>query len=183
MMFWWYIPIALVLFLVMLFVPALWVLLIPYCVFWLTDSAPEKGGRRIQWIRCVNVLALVCVGGWVSVCAYVRAPELFLSLDNMFAANGRRRRARDVGREVFATVCCIGGCPFSPPSPLQGVHWHCQQAFRSSTSHSLSLHSVLWPRKRASPLNCSPHSLCLQAGSRGLSPLSLFPPHREQRPR
>jgi hypothetical protein len=37
----------------MVFFPVLWVILIPYLVFYFTDTAAERGGRRIQWVRHV----------------------------------------------------------------------------------------------------------------------------------
>lgn len=52
LMFWWYIPLCIIALVLMVFFPVMWIFLIPYCVFWFTDQAPENGGRRVQWVRC-----------------------------------------------------------------------------------------------------------------------------------
>eukprot|EP01134_Creolimax_fragrantissima_P002738 CFRG2738T1 len=49
--FWWVLPVSIAIFLLCVFTPPLWILLIPYTAFWLTDNAPETGGRRFDFLR------------------------------------------------------------------------------------------------------------------------------------
>ncbi|KNC81203.1 hypothetical protein SARC_06464 [Sphaeroforma arctica JP610] len=49
--FWWMMPISIIIFVVCLCFPPLWVILIPYIVYWLIDNAHDEGGRRFDYMR------------------------------------------------------------------------------------------------------------------------------------
>lgn len=49
--FWWYMPFSILLFIIMSLFPPFWIILIPYVIYMMYDNAPQRGGRRIQWLR------------------------------------------------------------------------------------------------------------------------------------
>jgi 2-acylglycerol O-acyltransferase 2 len=49
--FWWYMPFSILLFIIMSLFPPCWIILIPYVIFMMYDNAPQRGGRRIKWLR------------------------------------------------------------------------------------------------------------------------------------